>query len=365
MSGTSADGVDAALVEVEGHGPDTRVGVEAFVSAALPADLRRAVLDLCGPEASVDELCRVNAALGGVFAEAALQVIGEAGLEPADVDLIGSHGQTVRHLPDGRPPSTLQIGEAAVIAARTGIATVADFRPADMAVGGQGAPLVPWVDFLLFAGDTGRLMLNIGGISNVTALPPSAAPTDVRAFDLGPGDALMDEAAARLFGLPFDRDGALAAAGRADGALLSELLDHEYFRRPPPKSTGREAFGAPYFAGLQRRHDLEPRDWLATLAAFTARSVAQGIGRFADIGAEELWVSGGGAYNRHLMGLLAEALPALRVGALDGLGVAADAKEAVAFAVLANETLSGGPGNLPAATGAARPAVLGKIVQAF
>jgi anhydro-N-acetylmuramic acid kinase len=364
ISGTSADGIDAALVQLQGDGEQTRVETEAFITADFSEKMRQAVLGLCRPEATLDELCRLNAALGEVFADAALQVIEAAGLRPEQVDLIGSHGQTVRHLPDGSPPSTLQIGEPAVIAARSGIVTIADFRPADMAVGGQGAPLVPWVDYLLFRAAVGRIMLNIGGISNITVLAADAVAAGVEAFDLGPGNALMDEAASRLCGVPFDRDGALAAAGHVDDKVLDELLSHEYLLRPPPKSTGREAFGAPFFEVLLKRHRLAPRDWLATLTAFTARSIAAGIGQFVCVPMQEVWVSGGGAYNAHLMSLLRQALPDLRVGVLDELGVSADAKEAVAFAVLANETLAGGAGNLPSATGASRPMVLGKIVQA-
>lgn len=365
MSGTSADGIDAALVEVEGCGPGTRVRLLAFETVPMDDELRRGVFSLFGPAASLEELCQLNFALGEAFACAALQVIRSAGFEPGAVDLIGSHGQTVRHLPKGAPASTLQIGEPAVIAQRTGIATIADFRTADMALGGQGAPLVPLMDFLLFGhGLRGRVMLNIGGIANATMLPAGGEAGQVRAFDLGPGNALIDGAASHFSGgrQRCDQDGQGAAAGRVDQALLAELMGHEFLALPPPKSTGREEFGAAFLAGLLARYQLSPADWLATLTVFTVRAIAEGLERFAHTAVDEVWVSGGGAHNLHLMALLRAALPGIKVDKLDNLGISVDAKEAVAFAVLANETLMGRPGNLPAATGAQRAAVLGKII---
>ncbi|MBM3279666.1 MAG: anhydro-N-acetylmuramic acid kinase [Candidatus Handelsmanbacteria bacterium] len=366
MSGTSADGIDAALVEVEGAGRGTRVKLLAFQTLPLEGELRQGVFSLFGEEGSLDELCRLNFALGAAFAEAALAVIAGAGLRPEEVDLIGSHGQTVRHLPQGRPASTLQIGEPAVIAQRTGIPTIADFRPADMALGGQGAPLVPLVDFLLFNhGLRGRALLNIGGIANATILPAGGEAAQVWAFDLGPGNALIDGAASHFSGGKerCDRDGRGAAAGQVDEGLLAGLLAHPFLHLPPPKSTGREEFGAGLLAEWITRHQRSPADWLATLTAFTARAIAGGLERFAlsRTPVDEVWVSGGGAHNPVLMAMLQEALPGLKVGRLDELGLSVDAKEAVAFAVLANETLMGRPGNLPSATGARRPAVLGKI----
>ena len=367
MSGTSADGIDAILVEIFGSGSDTRVRTLAFQTVELPAALRDQVFELFRVEARVDELCRLNVVLGEAFAAAALAVIESAGLEPAAVDLIGSHGQTVRHLPFLSPPSTLQIGEPALIAQRTGITTIADFRPADMALGGQGAPLVPLVDYLLFAHpEKGRLLLNIGGIANVTVLPAGAGPEQVRAFDLGPGNMLMDGAVMHFTGgaESFDRDGCRAAAGRVDKGLLARLLAHDFLQQPPPKSTGREAFGAEFLAALLPEAALSAEDLLATLSAFTAGAIVTGIERFVlpAVRVEELWISGGGVHNPHLMGALQAGLPGLRVASLAGLGVSPDAREALTFAVLANETLMGHSGNLPSATGARSPAVLGKIV---
>ncbi len=367
MTGTSADGIDAVLAEIEGWGETTEFEILSHLTHPLPEALQADLFLLFQPDALVEDLCRVNFALGDALAEATLQVAAAANLEPAAIDLVGSHGQTVRHLPKSAPPSTLQIGEAAVIARRTGIPVVSDFRPADMAAGGEGAPLVPLMDVLLFSHpDRGRLLLNIGGIANVTAVPPGArGEQGVLAFDLGPGNALVDAAVLHLTGAAerFDDGGRRAAAGTVDEEWVERLMKHEFFRRPPPKSTGREEFGTMYLAEVMRQAQLGPADLVATLTALTARGIAVGVERFADPeGAlEEVWVSGGGVRNTHLMGLLEEVLAPREVGSIDALGVPADAKEALAFAVLANETLMGRPGNLRAATGAKADAVLGKI----
>ena len=366
ISGTSVDGIDALVAEVAGCGIDTRCDVLAFETVALEAGLQARIFALFEEDAGLDELCRLNFALGEAFAAAALQVIAAAGLEPAAVDLIGSHGQTVRHLPRAIPAATLQIGEPAVIAQRTGITTIADFRPADMAVGGQGAPLVPLADYLLCADPgRGRLLLNIGGIANLTVLPAGAAADEVTAFDLGPGNMLVDGAVAHFSGGAerFDRDGRRAAAGKVDEKLLGRLLEHEFLHRPPPKSTGREEFGAAFLSALLGRPGLAADDLVATLTAFTSRAIVAGIRAFVPRAEmEELWVGGGGVHNPVLMEQLGTGLPQLRVASIEGLGIPADGREALAFAVLANETLMGRCGNLPAATGARRSALLGKIV---
>ena len=360
MSGTSVDGIDAVVVELTGSGVDTRQEILVFDTIALPDGLRHEVFSLFDAGASLDALCRANVAMGEAFAEAALLIIKQAGLQPAEIDLVGSHGQTVRHLPaDG---ATLQIGEPAIIAARTGVVTVADFRPADMAVGGQGAPLVPLVDAWLFTHPTeDRLLLNIGGIANVTVL--SAGPSAGLAFDLGPGNMLADAAVAHFSGRRerFDRDGERAGRGRIDEGLLAELLQHAFLRREPPKSTGREQFGGEMLAKILARGHWDEDDLVATLTAFTVRSIAEGVTRFCPAGCAGLWVAGGGVHNPRMMAGLQQALPGLAIASLAELGVDPDAREAVTFAVLANETLMGQPGNVPAATGARRPAVLGKI----
>jgi anhydro-N-acetylmuramic acid kinase len=358
MSGTSADGVDAVVVELSGCGQAMRYEVLAFSATEFPEDLRREVFALFAPQASLDALCRVNFALGEVLAQAALDVIGQAGFTPDEVDLIGSHGQTVRHLPAAG--ATLQIGEPAVIAARTGLVTIADFRPADMAQGGEGAPLVPLVDRLLFAHpEQDRLLLNIGGIANITVLP--AGGDEGLAFDLGPGNMLIDAAVAHFSDERYDRDGARAARGRVDEALLAELMQHEFLQREPPKSTGREEFGAEMLEEIFARGTWGEDDLVATLTAFTVRSIAAGIGRFCPRDCGGLWIAGGGVHNPQIVAGLQGALPDLLIESLAALGVDPDAREALTFAVLANETLMGHPGNVPAATGARRAVVLGKV----
>jgi len=370
MTGTSVDAIDAVVARIQGCGPDTEFDILAHAAWEYPRELQTELLALCLRDALVEDMCRANFALGEVLAEAALAAIERAHLEPREVDLIASHGQTIRHLPEAVPPATLQIGEPAVIAQRTGITTVADFRPGDMAAGGQGAPLVPLADLLLFAHpECSRLMLNIGGIANVTVLPAGAEPEPVRAFDLGPGNCLIDGAVHHFTGGSerFDRDGLRAAAGAVDEQWVARLLQHEFLHRPPPKSTGREEFGAELLGEVLGRGDLRSNDAIATLTAFTVAAIAGGIRRFGQTSgsAQEMWVSGGGARNTHLMALLQEALPELVVRPIDGLGVSAEAKEALCFAVLANETAMGRSGNLPSATGAGGPAVLGKICLAL
>ncbi|MEE2658582.1 MAG: anhydro-N-acetylmuramic acid kinase [Candidatus Latescibacterota bacterium] len=366
MTGTSVDAVDAVLAEVWDKGPQRGFDILGHRTVDLPADLQSELFLLFQPDALVADLCRVNFQLGEVLADAALQVIEQANMSPEDIDLIGSHGQTVRHLPNGSPAATLQIGEPAVIAERTGITTIADFRPADIAAGGQGAPLVPLVDALLFSdSDQGRLLLNIGGIANVTALPAGSATDTVTAFDTGPGNVLIDGAVAHLTGGSerFDRDGERAAAGGADETWVSTLMAHDFIQREPPKSTGREEFGTEFLATFMQQAELSPADLLATLTCFTARSVGQGISQHADPECKlnEVWVSGGGAHNGTLMSMLEAELAPRQVRPIDDLGVPADAKEALAFAVLAHETIVDRHGNVPTATGASRPAVLGKL----
>jgi anhydro-N-acetylmuramic acid kinase len=365
ISGTSADGIDTALVELDGAGETTRARLLDFRTRAFDADLRARVLAL--KDAGTDELLRAHYRLGEEFARAALDVIEDARRAGTMVHLIGSHGQTARHHPRAAAPGgraeTLQLAEPAVIAERTGLPVVADFRPRDVAAGGEGAPLVPLVDWLLFrrAGVT-RACLNLGGIANVTVVTERLET--VRAFDLGPANMPLDLVVhAWTHGAEtFDRDGARAAAGRVDPQLVAELLRHPFLALPPPKSTGREAFGDGFVRPLLPRYAGREADLLASLTRFVAESVATGIRRWVRQPIDEMLVSGGGARNRTLMAALGAALAPVPVRSLDSVGMDPDAKEAVAFAVLANETLFGHPGNLPGATGAAGPRVLGKIV---
>ncbi len=378
ISGTSADGVDAALVKIVGREPD-RVETIAFTTKPYPTEIRETVLRV-SHNGDVETLCWLNFVLGEIFAEAALEVIKVAGVSAKRVSLIGSHGQTVRHLPPkpsssvprplSRQVGTLQIASPAVIAFRTGIPVVSDFRTKDMAAGGQGAPLVPLVDWLLLRHSRkNRIALNIGGIANLTVLPAGARASDVVAFDSGPGNMLID-GAVRHFScsqVSFDRDGEWAKRGKVDKNLLRWLMRHPFLRQPPPKSTGREMFGESFLQRIlerSKRLGLAPHDVVATLTAFTASSVADAIERFVlpKVGSvDELIVSGGGANNPVLVAMLKERMPQISIHRSDEFGINADAKEAIAFAVLAHRTVMGLAGNLPSATGAKMPVILGSI----
>jgi anhydro-N-acetylmuramic acid kinase len=362
LSGTSADGTDAALCAIDGSDETTRLAVRAFVSTPFPRPLRERIFRVS--EADAAELCDLDVLLGEAFADAARAVCAAAGARIEDVDLIGSHGQTAVHHPRsaGRLGATLQIGEAAVIAERTGRPVVSDFRVRDVAAGGEGAPLVPLVDHLLFrAPGRRRALQNIGGIANVTLVGERIA--DLVAFDNGPGNMPLDAVArAASSGLEaFDRDGRRAARGAIDAALLVELHRHPYLAQPLPKTTGREDFGKGFVYPLLARFEARKDDLLATLTRFTAEAIARSYREVLPALPDEVYVSGGGALNPILMRHLAELLAPIPVQSLAALGVDPEAKEAIAFAVLANQTLFGAPGNVPAVTGAAGPRVLGKI----
>ncbi len=372
MSGTSADGVDAAIVRFEGKPPALRWELVQHIHLPYQAELQAEIFTCFSPKTSgVDRLCALNFALGRFYAVAVKAVIAAAGLNAGEVDLIGCHGQTLWHIPAGEQASTLQLGEGAVLAEETGITVINNFRTRDMAAGGQGAPLVSAVDVMLFGHATlNRVLLNIGGIANGTYLPCEARRKNGEvpfAFDTGPGNMLMDDAVRRITGgtQQFDEAGRMASRGKVDEKLLKEWLDGEaYFKLKPPKTTGRELFGAQYGAVLfseARQRGLADADIVATLTAFTARSITQAFRDFFPVLPDELVVSGGGALNLTLMGMLANDLPDTRVYPIEALGLGSDAKEAVAFALLAYETWHARPGNLPSATGARRPVVLGSI----
>ncbi|MGD1000182.1 MAG: anhydro-N-acetylmuramic acid kinase [Candidatus Brocadiia bacterium] len=371
MSGTSADGVSAAIVEIASR----RVRTLAFRTFPYPPRIRKRVFALFQPgTARLDEICRLNFLLGELFAAALIALARSSRIPLRSIDLVGSHGQTICHLPQaGRSGrrnagSTLQIGEPSVIAERTGITTVADFRPRDIAAGGQGAPLVPYADFLLFRHPRrSRAIQNIGGIANVTWLPARPKIGDLIAFDTGPGNMMMDRIAQRITRgkQDYDDGGWLARRGRIDASLLAELLAHPFLRRRPPKSTGREEFGVAFADELFRRArsaGVAPLDILATLNAFTSASIRDAYRRFLPKWPDEVILCGGGARNRLLVQRLKADLRPAKVVVMDELGLRADAKEAVSFALLARETIRGVPNNVPSATGAHKPVVLGKIV---
>ncbi len=376
MSGTSHDGVSAALIRIDER---RRPPVEllSFKTYPYAARFRARLLKACTPGGpGVAEIAQLNFGLGRAFASAALNLVRIAGVPIQEVSFIGSHGHTFFHMPPrsvrrGAIPATLQLGETAVIAALTGVPVVADFRPMDVALGGEGAPLAPLMHLRLF-GDrrTGRMVQNIGGIANATYLPPGAQSDDARliAFDTGPGNMVIDGVMARLSrgSLRMDRDGRMAARGVVSQRLLAEMLRHRYFARPPPKSTGREEFGDAFIERLLARAralKLAPPDIVATATALTARTIADSCRRLimplGPLG--QLIVAGGGARNPTLMAMLARELPELAVLRAADAGVDGDALEAIAFAVLGYEMLNGRPGNIPSVTGARAPAVLGKL----
>ena len=363
MSGTSVDGVDAALVEIAGRGLSTRVRLIRHGTFPYPGEIRERILRLFDGE--VRDACEMNFVLGDEFARAAMGILREG----ETADLVGSHGQTIYHTDPSQPgrASTLQIGEASIIAEATGAVVVSDFRSRDISAGGTGAPLVPYADFLLFRQEgVVRGLQNIGGIANVTVVPDTLE--GVFAFDTGPGNMVMDEVArAATSGRErFDPSGSLAAAGKVDDALLGDLLGHPFLGLDPPKSTGREVFGKAFADELIRDCD-EGRlgDLLATVTRFTARSIHLAYERFVfpRTRIDEVWTSGGGVLNETLMSALRDLFAPLPVRNLDDVSpIPASAKEAVAFAVLANEAVHGCPANLPRVTGASWPVVLGKIV---
>ncbi len=372
MSGTSLDGIDVAVVNIEGRGWRTRVRLEAFQTTPYPRAVREAILGVSNARTHTAEIARLHFLLGGLYGEAVRDLCRAAAIPLSSLGLIACHGQTIFH--EGEPvrylgrrvASTLQIGEASVIAETTGVPVVSDFRPRDVAVGGRGAPLVPFVDYLLFRHPRrGRIALNIGGIANITAIPPGAGPEKVIAFDTGPGNMVIDALVSRHTGgrLKFDRGGRLARRGRVDRALLDELLADPYYRRKPPKTAGREQFGCE-FAERLIAAALPLPDLIATATVLTAAAVACGIRRFVvpAMPATELIVSGGGAHNPEILNYLAALLPGTAIATSAEYGIGIDAKEAIAFAVLGYETWFRRPANLPSATGARRTVVLGKIV---
>ncbi len=373
MSGTSMDGVDAALVRIASHGASTRCRLLRFACHPYENDLRDDLLRA----ASGETLTALDAAaldfrVAATFAQAALELVERAALRPADIDLIGSHGQTLAHRapgPDTWEPfaCTWQAGSGAAIAAVTGIPVISDFRSADVALGGTGAPLVPYVDYLLRCSpDESRALLNLGGIANWTYLPANARIEDVLAWDLGPGNMVLDALAVALLSRDADIDGAAAAQGRADASWVARLLEHEFFERAAPKAAGREEFGAGFADAMLReaqKRKVAPPDVLATAVELTVQAIARARVQppLADAPLDVLYVSGGGRHNATLMRRLAETLAPVDVRGFEELGMDAAAKEAVDFAVLANESLHGHAANLTQVTGAQRPCILGTL----
>ncbi len=371
MSGTSADGVDAALCEIDGAPPQISAKIVDGITLPYPPELRQRVLDVMTIDTStIDELTEVNMAVSNQFAVGALAIIERVGLTVADVDLIGSAGQTVWHQVSaaGEVTSTLQLTEPSIIAERTGITTIGNFRQRDVAAGGQGAPLTSYADWLLLRHPTQwRAVQNIGGIGNVTFLPPlNDSKSQPLAFDTGPGNALLDVTAATLTdgARQFDDGGAMAKGGRVDEDWLYNLLQHPYYGRKPPKTTGRELFSRAMAADLLaegRDRKLDESSIMATLTALTATSIADSYQRFAPAPVAEVILGGGGQRNPVLMGLLRDLLAPAEVISHEDLGIDSKNKEALVFALIAHETWHNRPGNHPALTGARQATVLGEI----
>jgi anhydro-N-acetylmuramic acid kinase len=383
MSGTSADGINVALVRIGASGgtrgrsgPGRTIKLLGHAEYSYPPRVRAAVLSaMNATDASVADLSRLNFVLGELYADA---VIATQRRFRVTADLVGCHGQTLYHQGDARPFlgrrvfATWQTGEGAILAARVGVPIVSDFRPADMAAGGKGAPLVPYLDYLWFRDPrVGRIVQNIGGIANLTAIPAGAGATKIFAFDTGPGNMVMDAVTEHLFGLPYDRGGKIAASGKALDGVVTKILARSFFKANPPKTAGREEFGREFvhdflrLCGRTRKEDI-----VATATALTARSIADAVERFVIPNSKkrfgELIVSGGGAKNRALIAMLSEYLSprGIRVRFSDEFGLPAEAKEATAFAVMAHETWNRRSSNVPSATGARRAAILGKVSYA-
>jgi anhydro-N-acetylmuramic acid kinase len=351
MSGTSLDGIDVAVVDIRGR----KFDVVAFKSFPYPEQIRARLLAISNADTHTAEISRLNFLLPELYAKA----VKRCGVAVESIELIGCHGQTIFH----EKGSTLQIGDGSVLAELTGVPVVSDFRPRDIAAGGRGAPLVPFVDYILYKDPkVGRVALNIGGIGNITAIPPNAKPEQVIAFDTGPGNMVVDQLVSQYTGgaSKYDKGGAIAAKGKLDQALLDQLLKAPYFREKPPKTAGREQYGREFVASLLETKLALP-DLIATATAFTPATVAAGIARFVREPMHELIVSGGGARNRTMMAYLQAFLPDLRLRTSNEFGIDSDAKEAIAFAILAHETWHRRPSNLPSATGARRPTILGKV----
>ena len=373
MSGTSGDGVDAALVEIAGRGRTLKAETLAAHTVAYPRSLQQRILS-ASVSGTVAEVCHLNVLLGEWFAKAALRVIKQAKRQPGKVALIGSHGQTLHHLPHGVPVpgvgtirSTLQIAEPAVIAERTGVTTVANFRTRDMAAGGQGAPLAPIAHALLMKhARRSRLIVNLGGISNVTYVPKGGDLAGVQAFDTGPANMVLDSLMARLTEgrLTMDRGGKLAMKGQVDSQLLKTLLAHPFLSQRPPKSTGREAFGPELIdvlISIQQQRGLSVEDLLATCSLWTAKAVGTAR-RWIKGEIDEVVVGGGGVRNRAIMAHLATVFAPVPVTTFDAIGWDSKSFEAVAFALMAYQAVTGQWGNIPSVTGASHPVILGTIV---
>ncbi|MGX7039526.1 anhydro-N-acetylmuramic acid kinase AnmK [Vagococcus fessus] len=368
MSGTSMDGVDVALVNIEGVNETTKVELIEFVTYPFARDLKSKIMtQLTDKKATVSGICSLDFELGAYFAKAVIKLCQLSHKDVTEIEFIASHGQTLYHLPTPKDSkyvaSTLQLGNASVLAEKTGITVISDFRSRDIAVGGQGAPIVPLTEALLYREKTKTMLFqNIGGIGNVSIFLKDSPNEKCVAFDTGPGNMMIDEVVRRFYGKEYDKGGEIAAKGKVNHGILSMLLLHPYFKELIPKTTGREVFGSQFVDEILSRYILCPEDWVATLTAYTAESIILGVEEFLQGDEEkELVIAGGGSRNKTLLSYLIRALPNVNVVTLEELGNNSEAKEAVAMAVLGNQTYHKQPGNLPSATGAGKAVSLGSI----
>lgn len=371
MSGTSLDGIDAALVEIKGSGINTKVNLLEFETFKIPTEIKNEIKKAClEDKSSVDLICSLNFKLGNLFADSVIDILNKANIDIEQLDYIASHGQTIYHIPkdrEGLVKSTLQIGEASVIAYKTNTLVVSNFRVMDMAANGEGAPLVPYTEYILYSEkEKGIALQNIGGIGNVTVLPESNLIDDIFAFDTGPGNMAIDEACNILFGIPYDKDGKIASSGVVNDEMLNELMKMKYIHEKPPKTTGREDFGQRFVEKIIHKYsELKSEDIVATLTMFTAKSISYNYKKFIipNNKLEKVIIAGGGAHNKTLIKFIKEELNDVDVLIQEDLGFSSDAKEAIAFAVLGNETLNNNFSNVPSATGANEKVILGQITM--
>jgi anhydro-N-acetylmuramic acid kinase len=371
MSGTSLDGIDVAIIDITGSGFKAKVNVLTSHSVPYPKNIREALVAVSNANTHTGDISRLNFLLGELYVEALEETAERGGVPLESIKLIGCHGQTIFHEGQGsqylgkKVASTFQIGESSVITERTGIDVISNFRERDMAAGGKGAPLIPYLDYMLIRHrGRGRVAVNIGGIANLTAIPPNTNTDRVIAFDTGPGNLVIDQLVSRitLGKQTFDRDGVIAATGEIDQKLLAKLLRDKYFRQRPPKTAGREQYGSEFVSKLLDT-ELSSEDLIATATALTAESIALGVRNFVlpEMRVDEIFVSGGGTHNPTLMRMLRKAMDTVPVMETTEVGLDVDAKEAIAFAVMAYETAHSRPSNVPMATGAKRSVVLGKV----
>ena len=371
MSGTSLDGIDVVLIKIKGHGLDTNLDVIAFDTIPFDVELRNEIKKCISIKDSDSQLvCSLNFELGYAFSNAVKALCKKINFDIRNIDFVGSHGQTIFHIPNDIGEfkrSTLQLGEPAVIAYEIGCTVVSNFRTMDMAVGGQGAPLVPLTEYILYKCNKNRVLQNIGGIGNVTFIPKNSSLNDVFAFDTGPGNMIIDETVYRLTGEKYDKNGKMAARGKVIYRLLNDLMKNDYIYKVPPKTTGRELFGAQFVDEILKKCKNEKiEDVIATVTMFTAKSIEYNYKNYIEpkYNIDEVIIGGGGSYNNALVGMIKEFMPDYNVLTQEELGFSSESKEAIAFAILANETLEGSFGNVPAATGAYEKVILGNITPA-